>query len=151
MSENNKLIKEILSSNLSDNEILITKIQRVLSKLGYQWQEHIYNDNVLGAECYLEITNDTEPTFFIKGKMGVGWGRFGRLSCWKQALNYVEQQKPIVSSKIQEKEFIDACIGSGRYIETGFKLKQDQILEIEDILNVSKTKIRKILKNNYPS
>ena len=49
-----------------------------------------------------------------------------------------------------KKEFIDACISSGRYIEIGLNLSQEKILEIETILNkyddsVAKTKILKII------
>jgi len=47
--------------------------------------------------------------------------------------------------------FLDACISSGRHVETGLKLPQKEILEIEDALNkyndsTAKTKIRKIVK-----
>lgn len=50
------------------------------------------------------------------------------------------------------RDFVDACISSGKYIETGYKLPQKSILEIEDILNryndtTAKTKIRKVVKN----
>lgn len=50
------------------------------------------------------------------------------------------------------KEFIDDCISSGKYIETGLNLPQKAILEIEDILNryndtTAKTKIRKVVKD----
>tara|TARA_R110002124_G_C8931286_1_gene512026 strand:+ start:1935 stop:2180 length:246 start_codon:yes stop_codon:yes gene_type:complete len=58
----------------------------------------------------------------------------------------------MIIAKEKLKDFVDACISSGKYIETGFKLPQKDILEIEDILNryndtTAKTKIRKVLKN----
>lgn len=56
--------------------------------------------------------------------------------------------------KVNLKEFIDACIGSGRYVETGLNLPKEEILEIETILNryndsVAKTKILKIMNKKY--
>lgn len=50
------------------------------------------------------------------------------------------------------KRFVDACISSGKYVETGLDLPQKEILEIEDIVNryndtTARTKIRKIVKN----
>lgn len=53
-------------------------------------------------------------------------------------------------SKTELRDFVDACISSGKYIETSFKLKQEDILEVEDILNryndtTAKNKIRKLV------
>lgn len=53
-------------------------------------------------------------------------------------------------TKIEINEFLDACIGSGKYIQTSFELTHEQIIEVEDILNrfndkTARTKIRKIL------
>ena len=58
----------------------------------------------------------------------------------------------MIVEKEKLKEFVDACISSGKYIETGLKLPQKDILEIEDIVNryndtTAKTKIRKVIKN----
>ena len=55
-------------------------------------------------------------------------------------------------TKDKLKEFVDACISSGKYVEIGLNLPQKEILEIEDILNIyndttAKTKIRKVVKN----
>jgi len=55
-------------------------------------------------------------------------------------------------TKDKLKEFVDACISSGKYIETGLNLPQKEILEIEDIVNryndtTAKTKIRKVVRN----
>lgn len=55
-----------------------------------------------------------------------------------------------MKTKTELKEFVDACINSGKYVETGFNLPHDKILEIEDILNryndsSARTKIRKLL------
>ena len=55
-------------------------------------------------------------------------------------------------TKDKLKEFVDACISSGKYVETGLKLPQKEVLEIEDIVNryndtTAKTKIRKVVKN----
>lgn len=50
-------------------------------------------------------------------------------------------------------EFLDVCISTGSYVDTGLKLSEKEILEIEDILNryndtTARTKIRKIIKNH---
>jgi len=55
-------------------------------------------------------------------------------------------------TKDKLKEFVDACISSGKYVETGLNLPQKEILEIEDIVHryndtTAKTKIRKVVKN----
>jgi hypothetical protein len=52
----------------------------------------------------------------------------------------------------ENKEFVEACISSGKYVETGLNLPKKYILEIEDIVNryndaTAKTKIRKVIKN----
>jgi hypothetical protein len=57
-----------------------------------------------------------------------------------------------MKTKTELKKFIDACISSGKYIETGFNLPHDKILEIENILNryndtTARTKIYKIALN----
>ncbi len=57
----------------------------------------------------------------------------------------------IKTTKNTRKEFVDACISSGSYMELGFYLPHKSVLEIEDILNrfndkTARTKINKILK-----
>lgn len=81
--------KPIIKNNLSD-DIIIFRIQKYLIDCGFQWQEKIYNDGY--SNCYLVISRDKDPTVFdTNPKNTMGWGRFGRLSCWKEALNYVDQ------------------------------------------------------------
>ena len=53
-------------------------------------------------------------------------------------------------NKKELNEFVDACISSGKYIETGFNIPHDKILDIENILyryndTTARTKIRKVL------
>lgn len=53
--------------------------------------------------------------------------------------------------KVKLKEFLDICISTGRYVETGLNLPQKNIIEIEDILNryndsTAKTKIKKLIR-----
>ena len=55
-------------------------------------------------------------------------------------------------TKDQINEFLDACISSGRYVETGLNLKQELVLEIENILykyndTTARAKIRKLIKS----
>ena len=57
-----------------------------------------------------------------------------------------------MTTKKELKEFVDACISRGRYVETGLNLPQKEVLEIEDIVNryndtTARTKIRKVVKN----
>ncbi len=42
--------------SLTENEIKIAKIQSAMKKLGYQWQEHQFNEGV--DEVYIEIAKD---------------------------------------------------------------------------------------------
>jgi len=57
-----------------------------------------------------------------------------------------------MKNKTELNEFLDMCISNGKYVETIFKLTQEQILVVEDILNrfndkTARTKIRKIILN----
>jgi hypothetical protein len=87
-----EIIQHVMAGALTNNEIKIFKIQKTLIALGYQWEEHIYNDNILSAECYLVICKTSDdPTVFYRNKEDAGWGRFSRLRCWKNALEWAKQ------------------------------------------------------------
>lgn len=84
----NELIQRVMASALTADEKEITAIQKVLSALGWQWQEHIFNDG--HSNCYLTITKDTDPCILGKTQGDAGWGRFGRLYCWREALEWAK-------------------------------------------------------------
>lgn len=53
----------------------------------------------------------------------------------------------------KQEDFLDICISTGKYVETGLKLPHNVTIEIESILNkyndsTAKTKIRRLLKLN---
>jgi hypothetical protein len=85
----NDFIADVMSSALTENEIKIAKIQSAMKKLGYQWQEHQFNDGF--DEVYIEITNEKDPCAIDKGREQAGWGRMGRLTVWKKALEWAIQ------------------------------------------------------------
>lgn len=71
---------------LSEKDIHIAEIQLEMKSLGYQWQEHQYNDGF--DEVYLIISKDRDPSVFDRKAEDAGWGRMGRLTAWKSALEY---------------------------------------------------------------
>lgn len=80
-------MKNINDFKLTKREIKIAKIQSALKHLGYQWQEHQYNDGY--DEVYIEITKNTSPTAFSdKNEINPGWGRMGRLRAWTLAYEW---------------------------------------------------------------
>lgn len=82
-------IHDVMSSALTENEIKIAQIQSAIKKLGYQWQEHQFNDGF--DEVYIEIAKDTDVATFDRHKEDAGWGRMGRLTAWTKALEWVIQ------------------------------------------------------------
>lgn len=84
-------IEDVMSINLTKNEIKIAKIQSALKKMGYQWQEHQFNDGF--DEVYIEIAKDNDVTVFDRHKEDAGWGRMGRLTAWTQAIEWAIQRK----------------------------------------------------------
>lgn len=79
----------VMNSDLTENEIKIAKIQSAIKKLGYQWQEHQFNDGY--DEVYIEIAKSKDTSVFNKNQEDAGWGRMGRLTAWKNALDWAIQ------------------------------------------------------------
>jgi len=72
----------------------IMKMQDKLKDMGYQWREHIFNDDFISADCYLEISRSTNPCVFLNDDpKTLGWGRFSRERCWSMALDFVSEQE----------------------------------------------------------
>ena len=84
------IMDSVISSHLSENEIKIAKIQSAMKKLGYQWQEHQFNDGF--DEVYIEIAKNKDPSAIGKHKEDAGWGRMGRLTAWTKALEWALQR-----------------------------------------------------------
>jgi len=82
-------IADVMSSALTENEIKIAQIQSAIKKLGYQWQEHQFNDGF--DEVFIEIAKDKDPSAIDRHKEDAGWGRFGRLTAWTMALEWAIQ------------------------------------------------------------
>jgi hypothetical protein len=82
-------IHSVMSSALTENEIKVAQIQSAIKKLGYQWQEHHFNDGF--DEVYIEIAKGTDVSTFDRHKEDAGWGRMGRLTAWTKALEWAIQ------------------------------------------------------------
>ena len=66
----------------------IEQMQNVIMSKGYQWVEHIFNDDL--PKCSIKFTLDKSPHYFTKNVMGdFGWGRFERYEAWKQAYDHI--------------------------------------------------------------
>lgn len=79
-----------MSCDLSEKELKVAKIQSAMKKLGYQWQEHQFNDGF--DEVYIKISKDKDPIEIDRHKECVGWGRMGRLTAWAKALEWALQR-----------------------------------------------------------
>ena len=68
----------------------ILAVQQKFIDAGYQWEEHVYNDD-LHDNCSIQFTKDPSPNYFLEHVMGnFRWGRFSRESCWEQANAWIE-------------------------------------------------------------
>jgi hypothetical protein len=82
---------DVMKISLTENEIKIAKIQSAMKQLGYQWQEHQFNDGF--DEVYIEIAENKDPRTIDMHKEDAGWGRMGRLTAWIKALEWaIEHQ-----------------------------------------------------------
>lgn len=72
---------------LTAEEIQIAAMQKSIKQMGWQWMEHIFNDGSC-ADCYLKLTSRKNPTELSRGH-DIGWGRFARLYCWKEAHKWI--------------------------------------------------------------
>ena len=79
-------IQNVMSCALSEKEIKIAKIQSAMKKLGYQWQEHQFNDGF--DEVCIEIAKDKDPSAIDRHKEDSG----GRLTAWTKALEWALQR-----------------------------------------------------------
>jgi hypothetical protein len=85
-----KQYMKAVGGSLTESEIKIAQIQSTIKKLGYQWQEHQFNDGF--DEVYIEIAKDKSASAFDRHKEDAGWGRMGRLTAWRNALEWATQR-----------------------------------------------------------
>lgn len=72
----------------------ILEIQEVFQKHGFQWIEHIFNDDHWG-DCMIDFTRDRNPMAlltFPRPADCVGWGRFRREHAWLQAYEWLTEK-----------------------------------------------------------
>ena len=85
--------KSVSVTGLDSEDIKIILAQKEIKALGYQWQEHIYNDGI--SECSVDFAKGTDPCTFMDGKDDFGWGRLSRAQCWEQALDRIRRTEGV--------------------------------------------------------
>jgi hypothetical protein len=84
--ENNMSVFFIDNVSLNNDELEIAKIQKTIIYLGYQWQEHLFNNSQ--ENCIIKLTQKKESNYFTKHRFGDKmFGKHKRIDCWKLALN----------------------------------------------------------------
>jgi hypothetical protein len=73
---------------LSVDEIYIAKVQMLLKKFRYQYQEQIFNDGAK-YDCLVMITKNRDPEFFADYRDCTGWGRAPRINVWTEVYRYL--------------------------------------------------------------
>ena len=81
----------------------ILAVQQRLIDNGYQFIEHIYNDELSkeGRNCYVTITSSKEPSFaeyYLSNKIVDWetinrWGRFNRMECWRLIAEWLDRKE----------------------------------------------------------
>lgn len=81
---------------LSDDDILIAKIQSMIRRLSYQYKETYFSNNNQDNDVIVCITKNDDPTIFSNvnentqhNEQIVCWGRFNRLYAWTEALKHI--------------------------------------------------------------
>jgi hypothetical protein len=83
----------VFIKGIDPEDIEIMLAQKEIKAMGWQWQEHIFNDHFgKGFECCVDFTKETDPCWEAKGS-DVGWGRFSRVECWRKALAYFKARQ----------------------------------------------------------
>ena len=83
----------------------ILAVQQRLIDSGYQFIEHIYNDELSkkGRNCYVTITSSKDNSFsseYSSNKRNCihwdtihSWGRFDRMECWKLIAEWLDKKE----------------------------------------------------------
>ena len=74
---------------LSDKDIQVAKFQSAIKFMGFQWNEHQFNDG--HNDVYIRLTKRKDARIFRNGEEEVGWGRMGRFTAWKMAYEWALQ------------------------------------------------------------
>jgi len=83
-------------------DLSVLAAQRAYTEAGYQWVEHIFNDDN-PANCTIDFTKIADPLYFCRHPVGeFGWGRFPREIAWSMALDWLKSNNP-ESSPCHEK------------------------------------------------
>lgn len=78
---------------ISQEDKEIMWYQNELNKLGWQWEERIYNDVDLDANCSVSMTKSTDPCYLTDNVLGdTGWGRFSRHRVWEMAYEALSKE-----------------------------------------------------------
>lgn len=70
----------------------ILAVQQRFIDAGYQFTEHIFNDGSPN-DCWIQFAKDKNPSFLSERVGDCGWGRFSRMSCWRQAAEWLDEQE----------------------------------------------------------
>lgn len=83
----------------------ILAVQQRLIDAGFQFQEHVFNDDK-HRNCFIKITRVKSPhAFDIPGKYDhitveeareeLGWGRFPRVEAWRLVAEWLDEHHPL--------------------------------------------------------
>jgi DNA-binding XRE family transcriptional regulator len=74
----------------------ILAVQQRFIDAGYQFVEHIFNDDRGVGNCSIQFTKDECPHYFTKHPLGdFGWGRFPRMDAWRNAAEWLDEQESV--------------------------------------------------------
>ena len=92
-------------SVLSQSEKLeLMAIQERFLQAGYQFVEHIFNDEKAKyfGNCSIKFAKDPDPHQFTYGNNlcgDFGWGRFDRMHAWRQAAEWLDNRRKLNNRK----------------------------------------------------
>jgi hypothetical protein len=73
--------------------VTILEMQDVILARGWQFVEHVFNDDCCGLEnCFIQLTQDKDPlalTKYPRPTDCIGWGRFRREVAWLKAYHAI--------------------------------------------------------------
>lgn len=99
----------------------ILEIQERFRAAGFQWWEHIFNDeHKYVGDCMIKLTQDKSPHAFSsypRPEDTVGWGRFSRIQCWEMAYQWLLQREKTCSSCKSLDICEGQCMDCGSFID----------------------------------
>lgn len=79
---------------LTDPHLEIIRIQNLFIRHGFQFVEHIFNDDN-NHNCFVQMTREKRYDALTPGTWAkdiVGWGRFPRIQAWMMAEEWLQRQ-----------------------------------------------------------